>query len=275
MNIDQELNKRLRNIRLDTHNPIPLYYQVYSFFNQLILEGIIKAGTSFPPETDLAEALNVGRQTIRQAMAQLVREGKIERFSGKGTFVTFQNPRNQFFLDRSFSQQMADLGMNTYAKVLELSTGRIDESCSKYLQSKLGAPCLKLTRLRFGNDEPISLQYALIITEKCPDLHEYDFSTQSLFHLLTSVYKLEISEIFHSVNAILAADQQAQLLKIKAGEPLLIEDAVTYLTDGSPIETTTSYFRADRYAYSMRFQYKSNISIWQSLKENIDTVKRS
>lgn len=264
MNIDQELNKRLLDTELDAHNPIPLYHQVYSFLNQLILEGIIKAGTPFPPEIDLAEALNVSRQTVRQAMAQLVREGKIERFSGKGTFVTHQSLRNQFFLDRSFSQQMADLGMSTYAKVLELSNGKIDQSCSKYLQSKIGAPCLKLTRLRFGNGEPISLQYALIITEKCPDLHKYDFSSHSLFHLLTQVYQLEISEIFHTVNAILATDQQAELLKIKAGDPLLIEESVTYLSDGSPIETTASYFRADRYEYSMHFQYKSNNSIWQS-----------
>jgi GntR family transcriptional regulator len=111
MNIDQELDKLLRNIELDVHNPVPLYHQVYSFLNKLILDGIMKAGTPFPPETDLAEALNVSRQTVRQAMAQLVREGKIERFSGKGTFVTYQSLRNQFFLDRSFSQQMEDLGM--------------------------------------------------------------------------------------------------------------------------------------------------------------------
>ena len=160
---------------------------------------------------------------------------------------------------------MVDMGMDTRARVLELETGVIDQTCSVHLQDKLGTPCLKLTRLRFGDDIPISLQYALVITEKCPGLEKVDFNNQSLFHLLTDEYKLEISEILHTVNAVLADEYQADLLKIKPGDPLLVEQAVTYLSDGDPIETTTSYFRADRYAYSVRFQYKTSNSTWQGV----------
>lgn len=265
MNKKTEFLNHLHQQKFDAHSPIPLYHQVYSFLNQLILENIIEPGSTFPPETELSDELNVSRQTVRQAMAQLVREGKIERFSGKGTFVTDQNSRNQFFLDKSFSQQMIDMGMDTRARVLESETGIIDQTCSAYFQDKLGAPCLKLTRLRFGNDIPISLQYALIITEKCPGLEASDFTNESLFHLLTDDYKLEISEILHTVNAVLADEYQAKLLQINPGDPLLVEEAVTYLSDGDPIETTTSFFRADRYAYSVRFKYKTNNSMWQGV----------
>ena len=265
MNKNDKLNDRLQQQDFDVNSPVPLYHQVYSFLNQLILERIIEPGRPFPPETELSHDLKLSRQTIRQAMAQLVREGKIERFSGKGTFVTEKNTRNQFFLDKSFSQQMIDMGMNTHASFLESTMGYIDNNCSVYLQDKLGTPCLKITRLRFGDDKPISLQYALVITEKCLGLENYDFRNQSLFHLLTEVYKLEISEILHTVNAVLANDYQAELLEIKPGDPLLVEEAVTYLSDGDPIETTTSYFRADRYAYSVRFKYKTNNSIWQGV----------
>ena len=265
MNNGKIISQLFKQADFDVHSPIPLYHQVYSLLNKLITDKIVEPGSPFPPEIELSQELNVSRQTVRQAMAQLVREGKVERFSGKGTFVTDQNTRNQFFLDKSFSQQMADMGMKTYARVLELSEGIVDESCSNYLQEKLGTACLRLTRLRFGDDKPISLQYALVLTEKCPGIANYDFTNRSLFHLITDVYQLEIAEILHTVNAILADDHQARLLEIKPGDPLLVEEAVTFLSDGSPIETTTSYFRADRYAYSVRFQYKQKKSIWQGV----------
>lgn len=252
------------NSKFDAHSPIPLYHQVYTFIRQLILDENYASGNLLPPEIALAKNLNVSRHTIRQAMSLLVSEGLIERFSGKGTFISKKNPRNQFFLDKSFSQQMADLGMQTHAKVLELSHGVINKTTSVFFHKKLGAPYLKLTRLRFGDQDPIGLQTALVITENCPDLGKHDFSHQSLFHLLTTEYKLEISEIFHTVNAVLASEYQADLLQVEVGAPLLYEKSVTFLSDGEPIETTTSYFSAEKYEYSVRFQYTSNKSIWQS-----------
>ena len=40
-----------------------------------------------PPEMEICQAYDVGRQTVRQAMARLVDEDLVERFAGRGTFV--------------------------------------------------------------------------------------------------------------------------------------------------------------------------------------------
>ena len=131
----------------------------------------------------------------------------------------------------------------------------IDERAPICFQNKIGAPCLHLTRLRFGDEIPIGLQEAIILTEHCPDLDKHDFSSESLFRVLTEIYGLEISEINHIVNAVFSTKKQAELLEIKTGDPLLLEKSVTFLSDGEPIEATTSYFRADKYEYSVRFKY--------------------
>ena len=54
-----------------------------------------KVGDALPAEGVLAESLGVGRNTVRQALGDLVREGFIERVQGKGAFVTreVQRPR--------------------------------------------------------------------------------------------------------------------------------------------------------------------------------------
>lgn len=265
MEKEHNISEILSNANFDILDPVPLYHQVYTFLKQIILGGYYKDGDQLPPEIALASTLKVSRQTIRRVMSLLVNEGFIERFSGKGTFISLKNSRNEFFLDKSFSQQMADLGMETYSKVLEKSQGIIDETTSVFLKTKLGSPYFKLTRLRFGDGEPISLQTALVLTECCRDLNKYDFRHQSLFQLLTDVYKLEIAEILDNLNAVLADEHLANMLQVDVGAPLLREQSVTFLTAGDPIETTTSYFRTDKYEYTIRMKYRKENSIWQTL----------
>ena len=249
--IQNELNNALFN----PHSPIPLYHQAYLFIRNMIIEEIFKQGDLLPSEFDLAHSLKIGRQTLRQAMSQLVEEGLIERFSGRGTFVCEKKTRNDFFLDRSFSQEMADLGKKTRSRVLNISSELIDERAPRCFQNKLGATCLHLSRLRYGDDLPIGLQEAIILTEHCAGLEKHDFTKESLFRIITEVYGLEISEIYHVVNAVISTEVNAKLLAIKTGAPLLLEKSITFLANGEPIEATTSYFRADKYEYSVRFRY--------------------
>jgi GntR family transcriptional regulator len=265
MNFKKNIKKELNNANFNPHSPIPLYHQAYSFIRNMIIKGIFKHGDLLPPEIELAHSLNIGRQTLRQAMSQLVEEGLVERFSGRGTFVCEKNPKKEFFLDRSFSQEMVELGKKTHSRVLNISNGVIDERAPIFFLKKLGAPCLYLTRLRYGDEIPIGLQEAIILTERCPDLDKHDFTKESLFRVITEIYGFEISEIYHIVNAVIATKAHAKLLEIKTGSPLLLEKSVTFLSDGEPIEAATSYFRADQYEYSVRFRYMGSKSNKYSL----------
>jgi GntR family transcriptional regulator len=239
----------------DPHSPIPLYHQVYLFLRKMIVSGILKPGEMMPPEMLLVDSLQVGRQTIRQALSTLVTEGLVERFSGKGTFVRDSQPKRDFYLDRSFSQEMAELGRKTHSKVLLQELGFVDESAPESLHKKLGAPCLFLTRLRYGDGMPIGYQQAIVLTEYCPGLEKFDFANDSLYRILSEMFKLEISEIYHIVNAVNATKELARLLNVEIGSPILLENSVTFLANSDPIEATSSYFRADQHRYSARIKY--------------------
>jgi GntR family transcriptional regulator, N-acetylglucosamine utilization regulator len=252
------LKNELANVFFDHHSPLPLYHQVYSFLRELIESGKLQPGDLLPSEADLTDLFNVGRQTVRKALSNLVNDHMLERYAGKGTFVCDAKQRNNFYMDRSFSQQLIDMGLQPYSKVLRKQPGNIDETADAQLIKKAGSPCLYLDRIRYGNDMPVGLQYCTIITERCPDIARHDFTTASLFNVLTTSYHLQIAEIYHVVNAILADEETGKLLGTAPGAPLLIEKSVTYLADGEPIEATNSYYRADKYEYSIRFQYRGN-----------------
>src|SRR5512147_1170356 len=161
---------------VDSHSPVPLYHQIHLDLRQMIQRGSIPPGGMLPPEMEICQAYNVGRQTVRQAIARLVDEDLVERFAGRGTFVREQPSHIQFFLDRSFSQQMRELGRVPHSRLLSMEIGTVSAENIPALQNWKDAPCFTLERLRLGDAEPICHQTSTILTERCPGLEQQDFS---------------------------------------------------------------------------------------------------
>jgi GntR family transcriptional regulator len=236
----------------DPHNPLPLYYQVYADLKRLIRSGILRPGDLIPPELTLCDLYHVGRQTVRSAILRLVDEGWLERHRGIGTYVLApQNSAQRFFLDRSFSQQVEEMGKHPHSIVLKQTLGVIDPTAPEPLQPLQGAPCLYLNRLRLGDSEPLGIQYATIITAHCPGLETFDFNTNSLYAILSREYHLIIARITHTFSAASASPHQAELLQTMPGAPLLLVKTTAFLENGEPIEHTLSYYRSDLFEFTV------------------------
>jgi len=70
-----------------------LYEKIYSELKNEILSGTYRKGDWFPPERVLKDRFNTTHLTVRNALAKLVLEGFIERYSGKGTLVIYSRER--------------------------------------------------------------------------------------------------------------------------------------------------------------------------------------
>ena len=242
--------------RVEHQSPIPLYHQIYLHFRSLIVSNQLTVGELLPSEMKLTEFFSVGRHTIRQALSKLVSDGLVERYSGRGTFVRETDKRESFYLDRSFTQQLADLGLKAHSKVLEKFTGVIDKNSPTHLRKKTGVPFLQLTRIRYGDDIPFGVQTSIILTDRCPNLYQYDFSKESLYNILSSKFQLKIAEIQNEISASNTNEEQSKLINVDIGTPILLEKSVTFLADGEPIEVTNCFYRSDKYHYRIRFKYR-------------------
>lgn len=197
----------------------------------------------------MCKAYGVGRHTMRMALAQLVNEGLISRRAGSGTYVEPQDDRRRFYLDRSFTKQIENMGLTPGSRVLTAYSGVVDTTHP--LRGKYGGmPYFYLERLRFGDDEPIGLQHTTILTTRCPGIAMYDFEHESLYDVLSLHYRLYITQIDHIVTATTASAEQAELLDLEAGDPLLLVKTRAFMEDGELIELTVSYYRVDKYEYS-------------------------
>jgi len=240
---------------VDPNNPLPLYIQIIAHLKGMINTGRLQPKEMLPPEVELSQAYGVSRQTMRQAILRLVDENLLERKAGRGTTVVAQENRPKFYLDRSFAQQMIEMGMAPHSEVLKMAEGIIDATSPEPLQVRPGASCLILVRLRFGDQTPIGIQYTTIITNLCPDLALYDFNQESLYNILWTEYKLPIVRIDQIISAVNADEWHCSLLKTVHGAPLLHVRTAAYLENGEPIESSTSYYRADKYWYSTSHKY--------------------
>ncbi len=210
-----------------------------------------------PPEKDLCRVYGVSRHTMRKALSRLVADDLISRRAGRGTLVKAQADRMAFYLDRSFTRQMADMGREAHSEVLKLTADTIDQTCPDVFHDKIDHRCLRLVRLRFGDEEPIALQSSVILTELCPDLGRHDFERESLYDVLAREYQLVITKIQHTISAAVSDQFQADLLQVEQGAPLLVVKTTASLEDQQVIESTITYYRADRYEYRTTATYSS------------------
>ena len=69
----------------------PIYSQISAQIKQMILDGTLKEGDALPSMRNLAMQLRISVITTKRAYEDLEREGFIESYTGKGSFVKTQN----------------------------------------------------------------------------------------------------------------------------------------------------------------------------------------
>lgn len=80
-----------QKIRINTDSKEPVYKQVITAIEELIQKGEYKEGDSIPSMTELADELQISRETIKNSFSILRKRGLIETTPGKGYFITSQS----------------------------------------------------------------------------------------------------------------------------------------------------------------------------------------
>lgn len=80
------------NIIITNSGGVPIYEQIASQIKALILSGELKEGDPLPSMRALAQDLRVSIITTKRSYEILETEGLIESYTGRGSFVSAQNP---------------------------------------------------------------------------------------------------------------------------------------------------------------------------------------
>jgi GntR family transcriptional regulator len=186
------------------------------------------------------------RITIRQAIANLVRDGFLVREPGRGTFVRQPAVTAGARGLTSFTQEMVGLGLRASAQVLNIEL----ESPSEYIADKLHLSpderVVTIHRLRLGNEAPFGIQTARLPATRFPGLEQVALENRSLYEVLAQHYGVNPTEAEETFWASSLSKEDAALLQMKPGACCFLVERITHDEMG-PFEIVTSVMRGDRY----------------------------
>ena len=236
---------------------LPKYYQV----KEQLLEftSAMSPGSPVPPERELAKRYGTSRTTVRQALAELVVEGRLLRMQGKGTFVAKPKVAQPLELG-SYTQGLREHGLHPQTKILEIGYVTADEHLADLLGIKPGARTLRIHRLRLADGEPMSIDTSHLPAKRFPGLRRHLERHASLYETLRTIYDIKLTEAEETIETVLADPHDARLLGVDPGLPLLLLSRHAIDSTGQPVEWAQSWYRGDRYKFITRLRRTSPVA---------------
>jgi GntR family transcriptional regulator len=229
--------------------PVPLHHQVYLDLRAAIDTGEWRPGDLLPPERQLAGRYGCSLITVRRALSELAREGRLERTRGRGTTVLRPRIERDFGGTMSFTEEMQDRGLDPETRLIASRPESAGEVVAAALQIEPGAPTLYLERLRAADGEPLLLEQVHLPAEQFPGLLASDLEHGSLYDLLTARYGTRIVRAREALEPVLLRAREARLLAQRPRTPALQIEGIAYSAEGVPVEFARSYVRGDRTRY--------------------------
>jgi GntR family transcriptional regulator len=221
----------------------PKYYAVKRHLLDFI--GSLEPGAAVPTERDLALKMQTSRTTVRQALGELVIEGRLVRRQGSGTYVAEPKITWPLYL-ASFTEQVGASGFTPSAEVL--GTQRIAASAwlAERLHLSARAPVYKLERLRLADNWPIAVETSWLPAAQFPGLTRLIRVHGSLHEILASHYGIRLQTGEESIETAPATPREAGPLRVDVGTPMLVVSRQNFDPDGTPVEFGRTWFRGDR-----------------------------
>lgn len=231
---------------------IPLYLQIYEILKEQIETEVYAYGEFIPSELELEKHYRVSRITIRQAIAELEKEGYIKRARGKGTTVTYTSRINESLSEiRSFTKEMEDRGLQAGTSYINIEKVKATEDVANSLHVEVDSDVYRLFRVRTADEEPIVIFETYLSNDYNFPLDEKHYEG-AMYQVFEELGIKIPTKVFENFQAMLADQKIAKLLKVKIGSPILKRCRVSYNSDHKAIEYTISFYRGDRYSYSVQ-----------------------
>jgi DNA-binding GntR family transcriptional regulator len=234
-----------------------LYTRVCAQILDQIETGALKVGDRLPPEAEFAAELGVSRYTIRMAFSKLEAAGVLQRRKRAGTRIISNAPKQRFSMATRGINDLLTLGRDTGFTVMTTRTVRTEDiaqlsghtSETGHWLEVCGTRSLAGERMAFSTNRVyVPARYAGIE----PLMKE---TAASVFRIIEENFNVSIGRVSQSVSAIACPPDEAQLMGLRAGAPVLQIEAELFVRDGTLMEISIATFDPDR------FQVRTDVEI--------------
>ncbi|HEX7873754.1 MAG TPA: GntR family transcriptional regulator [Sphingobium sp.] len=239
-------------IALDRSAPHPLYLQIEEQIEALVTGERLRPGTTLPPERQLAEALGVSRGTVQISYNALRTRGLLGGRGRRGSVVQ-PSPLGLLAtgMDRlkGFTQEMEEMGRIASTRVVECEVVT-DRSMASIFGLRSEARFLRLVRIRYGDDQPLTVESAWYSLDIAPHLETADFGA-SMYDQLSRA-GMPLSYCDQTIETAMPTEQESRIFDFAAPTPCLLIKRRSFVVSGAMVEYVEGLFRGDAYVYRVR-----------------------
>lgn len=194
--------------------------------------------------------MGISRNTLRQAISELVREGLLVRKRGVGTHVIEKKIFSESSNWLSFSQEMKVLNIEIYNFELSIKRMAPSKEAMKFFDVDSSAKLFKLQRLRGKKEHP----FVYFSSEFNPSIpfSDKEHFIRPLYEILETDYNIIVKTSKEEISAASADSFIASKLEINVGDPILIRKRFVYDIDDKPIEYNIGWYRANSFTYKIK-----------------------
>lgn len=229
----------------------PIYRQIRDVLVNEIKE-FYKPGDALPPENELAERFSVNRHTLRRAVDELVADGLVERYHGKGVFILESAINYAIGSKTRFTETLESLGHTTISRVLRKQVIPARGGVAKRLQIQEDVPVVFIETLREVDHKPFCIISHFLPVQACEKVIE-NYNSGSLHDFLKKHCAIELKRCESLISAVLPEADDASLLNMPKHAPILRVKSVNLdIQSNKPVEYAVTRFRGD--ATQLSFQ---------------------
>lgn len=231
--------------------PVPLYRRIYNDLRAKIDSREYRPGDRLPSELELSRSYNVSRITSRQALDLLCVDGLVLRRQGMGSFVAPARVSQPLLRLTDFVEDMTQAGLRAESRVLRFEREIPTPTLAAILRLEPDAEVFRLDRLRLADESPVALDWTWLPAQFGRLLAGEDLPNTTIYRVLEREYGIPIVSGEYTIEACIADEDQATLLSIHRGDPLLLFGRTSCTSAGKPVYHQKRFYRADRVQYRL------------------------
>lgn len=231
--------------KIERGQGVSLWRQIAERLQHEIVSGGFKPGAQLPTENELALKYDVNRHTVRRAIAALTENGYLTATRGRGTFVAEVPITYPISSHTRFSEIISAQKRQPGGRLIASAEEEAAADIASHLAMNEGEIVIRIDTLRVADGVPIAVSANWFRKDMVPNLvadyAELGTVSAALSRAGFEHYKRNKSWI----TAIAVTTEDARLLQIEVGFPLMQIISTNTTEQGQPLQYTRARFRGE------------------------------
>ncbi|MEL6240576.1 MAG: phosphonate metabolism transcriptional regulator PhnF [Pseudomonadota bacterium] len=217
-----------------------------------IRDGVLQPGDRLPNEAELGAIFGAGRHSIRRAISELAKEGRLSVEQGRGTFVeATPNVTYTIGARTRLHSNLLPQGYDISGALLDTETIPATKQVAEALRLATDTPVIKTTRLNYADGLPISFGSLYHEAQRFTEFSE----RRKVLGSVTATYKsYGIDDYLRGETAMhcrRAREDEAKLLKQHPDQPVIVIRAIDTDMEGRPISFSKVIWSGTRVKFNV------------------------